>query len=110
MKKRSPDSSASVTWSQDPVGPGQGLCARDCFLRVHFRVYLVKGPNKLAVLSCSGPDRLFILLSWTPSWVWEATAPGHILEVLTQSLPLTEGLCGCKPHGWGCAGGLRARV
>lgn len=92
MKKHSPDSSASVTWSQDPGGPCQGFCARDCLLRVHSRVYLVKRPNKLAVLSCSGTDGL-ILLGWTPLWVWEAAAPGHILEVLAQNLPLRV----CEP-------------
>lgn len=106
MKKTSPDSSASVTWSQDPVGPWQGFCAHYCFLRVHFCVYLVQGPNKLAVLSCLGIDGLFILLSWTHSWAWEAAAPGHTLEVLAQNLPLTEGLCGSKPWDWGCVGGF----
>lgn len=37
-------------------------------------------------------------------WVWEATALGQIMEVLTQNLPLTEGLCGCKSQSWGVVG------
>lgn len=86
------------------MGPWQGFCARYCFLRVHFCVYLVKGPNKLAVLSCLGTDGLFILLSWTHSWAWEAAAPGHTLEVLAQKSPSNRGSVWQQAPGLGVCG------
>lgn len=106
MKQITPDFSASVTWHRDPVGPCQGFCAHYYFLRVHSMCTSLKDltspwPHPAWEMTDSSSFSVEHPRGFDKPLLWD-----RCLEVLAQNLPLTEGLCGCQPQGWGWVGGF----